>query len=206
MMARALLEQSFNPETLNGIYAETTELQYTRKLLFSTVFALMHQVVFKLHPSIHAAYQKTPNSQIGVSLTSVYHKLNGIEASTSSALVRYSGQVVSPIIEALGGKRETWLPGFRVKLLDGNCIEGTEYRLEILRGLSSAALPEKSLVVLDPVLATGLDVFPCFDGHAQERAILPEVFNTIMANNIWIADRNFSSCAGGWKLTTKNTK
>jgi DNA-binding CsgD family transcriptional regulator len=36
---------------------------------------------------VHAAYQES-GEQIGVSIASVYNKLNGIEAKTSAALVR----------------------------------------------------------------------------------------------------------------------
>ena len=86
VIIRALLERGFNAEALDALYEKTATRQYTRELLFSAVFDLMSQVVFKLHPSIHAAYQKTSRGQVGVSLTSVYNKLNGIEVSTSAAL------------------------------------------------------------------------------------------------------------------------
>jgi hypothetical protein len=37
------------------------------------------------------------------------------------------------------------------------------------------------------------DVFPCEDGHAQERSLLPEVLTTVQRNDLWIADCNFST-------------
>ena len=36
-----------------------------------------------------------------------------------------------------------------------------------------------------------IDVFPCEDGHAQERSLLKTVQSTIERNDAWIADRNF---------------
>lgn len=36
-----------------------------------------------------------------------------------------------------------------------------------------------------------VDVFPCEDGHAQERSLLNKVLNTIEDNDVWVADRNF---------------
>jgi hypothetical protein len=36
-----------------------------------------------------------------------------------------------------------------------------------------------------------IDVFPCEDGHAQERSLLKTVLSTIKPNDAWIADRNF---------------
>jgi hypothetical protein len=34
-------------------------------------------------------------------------------------------------------------------------------------------------------------VFPCEDGHAQERSLLDKVLETVMHKDLWIADRNF---------------
>src|SRR5208283_1793248 len=112
---------------------------------------------------------------IRVSITSVYNKLNGIEVKTSAALVRYAAGEMKLIIENLGGTRPPLLPGFKVKILDGNCIEASEHRIGELRSLAAGALPGKSLVVLDASLRMPIDVFPCEDGHAQERALLPAV-------------------------------
>jgi len=36
-----------------------------------------------------------------------------------------------------------------------------------------------------------IDVFPCEDGHAQERSLLKDVLPTIQANDVMITDRNF---------------
>jgi hypothetical protein len=35
------------------------------------------------------------------------------------------------------------------------------------------------------------DVFPCEDGHAQERSLFTAVLRTVQAGDLWIADRNF---------------
>jgi hypothetical protein len=83
------------------------------------------------------------------------------------------------------------LTGYRCKLLDGNCIRASEHRIKELRDLGAGALPGKSLVVLDPSLRLPIDVFPCEDGHAQERSLLQQVLLTVEALDLWIADRNF---------------
>ena len=36
-----------------------------------------------------------------------------------------------------------------------------------------------------------VDVFPCEDGHAQERSLLTGVLPSVEAGDVWIADRNF---------------
>ena len=190
VIVQVLLERVLSPEKLNAWFERTAVEQYTRELLFATVFELMNLVVFKTFPSVHAAYQES-GEQIGVSIASVYNKLNGIEAGTSAALVRDTAREKAEIIEALGAVRESWLPGYRIKVLDGNCIEATEHRLEVLRKTKAGALPGKSLVVYDPALEMAIDVFPCEDGHAQERALLGQVLATVSASDLWIMDRNF---------------
>ncbi len=81
-------------------------------------------------------------------------------------------------------------------ILDGNGLGATEHRLKVLRNNSSAALSGKSLVVLNQALGLATDIFPCEDGHAQERSLVPEVLETVEAGDLWIGDRNF--CTTGF--------
>lgn len=190
VMVRGTLERVLGAEALDAWYEQTAQKQYTRTLLFSTVYELMNQVVFSIKPSVHAAYQGH-EGEVGASMVSVYSKLQGIETTTSAALVGYSATMLAPVIEQLGAGRASWLKGYRVKIIDGNCLAATEHRLEPLRGLRAGALPGKSLVVYEPALGLVTDVFPCEDGHAQERALLGEVLPTIRAGELWMHDRNF---------------
>ena len=190
VMARGMMERVLNPNQLDQWFNETAEKQYTKDLMFSTVFDIMSQVVCGSRRSVHAAYQAS-TEDIGVSITSLYNKLNGIETNISAELVRYAAKQVEPIIKKLGGTVRSPLPGMRLKLLDGNCIEKSQHRIEELRFISSGPLPGKSLVVYDPVLRLPIDVFPCEDGHAQERSLLKTVLLTIEKSDVWIADRNF---------------
>ena len=190
VMARGMLERVLNPDQLNQWFDTTAKEQYTKDLLFSTIFDLMSQVVRGSQPSIHAAFQSSVED-VGVSITSVYNKLNGIEADTSAELVRYAAGQVEPIMLKLLGKMHPLLPGKRIKLLDGNCIEKSHHRIKELRSIAAGPLPGKSLVVYDPLLRLPIDVFPCEDGHAQERSLLKTVLKTIEKDDVWIADRNF---------------
>jgi hypothetical protein len=190
VMARGMMERAFNPEQLDKWFANIAEVQYTRHLLFSSVFDIMSQVVCGKHPSVHSAFQASKEN-IGVTITSLYNKLNGIEPNTSAQLVRYAAGQMQPLIEQLGGGQDPLIPGFHVKLLDGNCIAATEHRIKELRPLGAGALPGKSLVVYDPCLRIPIDVFPCEDGHAQERSLLQNVLPTVKNADVWIADRNF---------------
>jgi len=190
VMARGMMERVFDPEQLDEWFEKTAEVQYTRQLLFSSVFDIITQVVCGHQKSVHGAF-KASKDNLGVSITSLYNKLNGIEPHTSAGLVRYAAGQIQPLIEQLGGSQKPLLPGFRVKLLDGNCIAASHHRIKELRSLAAGALPGKSLVVYDPSLRIPIDVFPCEDGHAQERSLLREVLTSVESQDLWIADRNF---------------
>jgi hypothetical protein len=194
VMVRGTLERVLGADHLDAWFARTAQKQYTRTLLFSTVYDILSQVVFRIKPSVRAAYRDHQET-IGTSLISVYNKLNGVETPTSAALVRYSATELQPLITQLDGARSPWLPGYRVKILDGNCIEASERRLTVLREVQAAALPGKSLVVYEPAHGLVSEVFPCEDGHAQERSLLGQVLETVHAHDLWIQDRNFCTCA-----------
>ena len=207
VMARALLEHQFSAARLDRWFEQVADSQYTRELLFSTSFDLMSQVVFRQHDSVRAAYQRAVEP-IGVSLSAVYEKLKGIEPGTTAALVSDSAARAAALIEHLGGQRQALLPGVVVKVLDGNCLAGTEHRLAETRSAGEAPLPGKSLAVLDPQLGVISQVVPCEDAYTQERALVDEVLPTVKAGELWIADRNFCTLKilfgiaeqGGWSL------
>ena len=190
VIARSTMERLLNSEQLDDWFDQVAKEQYTRNLVFSSIFDVMNQVVLGSRPSVHAAYQAS-EEKIGVSITSVYNKINGIEPNVSAQLVRYVVEKAEPVIQELIGTTGGPFPGFRIKLLDGNCIEKSQHRIEELRYIAAGPLPGKSLVVYDPNLRIPIDVFLCEDGHAQERSLLPAVLKTVKPKDIWTADRNF---------------
>jgi Transposase DDE domain len=194
VMVRGTLERVLGAAQLDAWFTRTAQKQYTRTVLFSTVYDILSQVVFRIKPSVRAAYRDRADT-VGASLISVYNKLNGVETQTSAELVRYSATTLRPLLTQLHGARAAWIPGYRVKILDGNCLEASERRLKVLREVQAGALPGKSLVVYEPRDGLVSDVFPCEDGHAQERALLAQVLETVHPHDLWIQDRNFCTCA-----------
>jgi len=83
-----------------------------------------------------------------------------------------------------------WLPGSQGKSVDGPVMEASEHRLKELRGVEAGALPGKSLGVYAPASGLVRDVFPCEDGHAQERSLFTAVLSPVQAGDLWMADRN----------------
>ena len=196
VMARATLEYALAPEWINDLFERTAEAQYTRTLTLSTLVDLMFPVVCGVHKSVRSAYLKSA-ADIGASLAAVYAKLTGLETNVSEALVRELSARLADAINAMpGGVREALVPGYRTRILDGNCLGATEHRIAELREIAAGPLPGKSLVVLDPERMLILDMIACEDGHAQERSLLDRVLETIEAGQLWVADRNF--CTAGF--------
>jgi IS4 transposase len=190
VMARAVLERLLDAQRLDDLFARTAERQYTRELLFSTLVQMMSEVVLGVHPSVHAAY-KANREAIGVSTTALYHKLDRVEPGVSAALVRNSAEFAEPVVKALGASHPRWIPGYQIKVLDGNHLAATAHRLKELRGTWAAPLPGQALVVLDQQRMLITDVMLSEDGHAQERRLIPEVLDLVEADQLWIEDRNF---------------
>ena len=189
VMMRGVIENLFHPERLERLFDETAVTQYTRKLPFATVAEVMGEVVFNVNPSINAALVERSGT-LPVSVTAFYQKLNGIEPAVSAVLVRDSAVHLTPVIRKLG-LRTPLLPGYNIRILDGNHFAATEHRLLETRRETAAPLPGQALVVLDPDVRLAVDVIPCEDGHAQERSLLNQILPSVRVKDLWIADRNF---------------
>jgi IS4 transposase len=190
VMARAVVENLFQPERLDALFERTAINQYQHKLMFSSVVELMHSVVLRIEPSVFAAHRHRFET-LKVSDQAVYDKLDGMELGLSAALVSDSAQQATLVIDALKARRKPWLPGLNMRILDGNHLSATEHRLEELRSIWDAPLPGQALVVMDPETGLATDVFLTPDGHAQERSLLDDVLQTVRERDVWMADRNF---------------
>jgi IS4 transposase len=104
-------------------------------------------------------------------------------------LVRGSAERLAPVMAALSP--EASLPGWRVRVLDGNHLPASEKRLAPLRGYRGAALPGQSLVVYDPDSGLVSDLVACEDAHVSERAAVAPLLDSAQPGELWIADRHF---------------
>src|SRR5512143_3023654 len=190
VMTQALLENAPPPSVVDDLFERHAHLQYTRELLFSDVVNLMSLVVCRIRPSINSAYDKMAD-RLTVTKEAVYDKIDRVETATGAALVRHTGAAFTRVIDALGGRRDPWLPGYRTRILDGSHLPGTEHRIAPLRTTRAGALPGQSLVIFEPESMLVLDVILCEDGHAQERSMTEEILALVGSKDLWIADRNF---------------
>lgn len=189
VMARLGMQRAISADWVNAVFEEHSKTQYTRELLFSTVVELMSLVALGQRRSLHAAAQKMLD--LPVSLTALYDKVNRVEPNVVRALARGSAERLAPVMASLRKDVAPWLPGWRVRIVDGNHLPASEKRLAPLRGFRGAALPGHSLVVFDPDADLVIDLVPCEDGHASERGLLTTALDAAAPGQLWIGDRHF---------------
>jgi IS4 transposase len=190
VMVRATLANILAAERMDAIFEAHARRQRNDELLFSSVADIMGAVACRIHPSVHAAYQDRID-ELSVTAKAIYDKLQGVEPQVSRAVVRETASQMGAIIGKTKATLPDLLPGYRVKIVDGNHLRRTERRIGELREINGAPLPGHAAAVLDPRLGLVIDVIPCEDGHAQERTLLPELLETVEPGDVWIADRNF---------------
>ncbi len=123
VMTRALLENALQPDPLDDLFERLAVNLYTRELLCSTVVETMTLVACRLYKSPRSVSTEHPD-WFPVSLKCVSEKLQGIELPVLRERVRDNARRSQAIIEELGGQVPALLPGYRVKILDGNALAG----------------------------------------------------------------------------------
>lgn len=162
VMTRGLLEYLFPAGFLDELFRGTAAQQREGDLLFSLVVETLSLAVTSIRKSTHAAYE-AKREQLGVSVQSLYSKLQGVETQVSQALVRRSAERLLPVMRELCPASQPLLPGYRVKIVDGNHLAGTQRRLKEVRTKKAHPLPGLSVVILDPELRLVLDIYLCED-------------------------------------------
>jgi hypothetical protein len=190
VLFRLLMERALDPEELDRMFESTATRQYTRELLFSSIVDLIATVVCRIKPSVRRAY--LDSSGIAATLTAVYEKLKGTESAVCRSLVRTTGKRLAEVVKRLEPDRPATLPGYHVKIFDGNHLAGTQHRIPVTRTVEEAVLPGQTLVVYDLDLGLVIDAVPCEDAHAQERTMLNEMLADCVPDDLWVGDRNFS--------------
>ena len=113
-------------------------------------------------------------------------------------MVRATARRLAAVVGQLEPGRPASLPGYRVKVFDGNHLAGTEHRIPETRDVEEAVLPGQTLVVYDLDLGLVIDAVPCEDAHAQERTLLDDMLRGLRPRGPLVGDRNF--CVAWWFL------
>ena len=205
VLARAALERMLSASRLDELFRTQASVQYERDLLFSQLVEVMARVVTRVDRSVLRAVESL-HDVLTVTDEAIYQKLRGVETSVSQALVRDSFREADAVMQELNVLDTSWVPGLRVKILDGNHLSATQHRIAELRTIWDAPLPGRSLVVWDQATRLSRDVFLTEDGHASERSLLDEVLDTVQQRDLWIADRNFCTLGFLFGLWSKGAR
>ncbi len=192
VMFRGTLENIFSSERIDAIFEEHAEKQISGELAFSTCAGLLCLVTTRIQPSVNAAYAKNVE-EVGVTVQSVYNKLNGIELAVSEALVRETAADVKGVMEAMNATLAGPLPGYDVRIVDGNHLAGTDHRIKELRDLGDAPLPGHTVAVLNPHFELIEDLIACEDGHANQKPLYVLLLEQVQRGQCWIGDRDYST-------------
>ncbi|HVL11617.1 MAG TPA: transposase [Gemmata sp.] len=190
VLARTTLENLFDPRRLDDLFHRAAERQYHREVFFSDVLHLMLGVVLGTKPSVLAAYRAV-RDELGVSHQAIYAKLAGTDDALTEALVADSADQVRPVVAELGAVRDEVVPGFRVRVVDGNLLGKTQRRLKPLRASWARGLPGRVLVVYEPASDLVTHAFLERDAHADERTRMDDVLGLVRAGELWLADGHF---------------
>jgi hypothetical protein len=190
LMAWALVNHALSDTFLNDFFERNAARQYSKKLLFSNIFALMNLVVTRVKSSVGEAL-RSKLVPVNVSDQAFYAKLNSIEPELCEALVRETCNRLSSVSSTLGNEKPAPLPGYRTIIIDGNAIGASEHRIDELQEIPSAPMPGKSIVFLDPQHDRATEMISCEDGWAQERSMSDKIIKKICVGDLAIADRNF---------------
>ncbi len=190
VLVRAAVERMLDPARLNQVFRENAARQYEREPLFSSLVAVMARVVTRIEPPVLASYRSL-QGELGVSDEAVYQKLRQVETGVSEALARDSFAVARAVPQELNVGDDSWVRGLRVKLLDGDYLQKTHRRIAELRTMWDAPLPGRAPVVWDQPTRLLERVFLTGHGLASERSLRGRVLESVKADDLWIADRNF---------------
>ena len=188
VMTRLVLEQALPTGWIDEVFERHRQRQYSRELLFSTVVELMTLVTLGLRPSLHAAARKL-NERLPVSLTALYDKVNRCEPAILRALVQGSAQHLMPLTACLN--QQASLPGWQLRVFDGNHLPASDKRIGALRGFRGAALPGHTLVLYDPDSALVCDIVASEDAYQSERVGAASLIEQAQGQQVWIGDRHF---------------
>jgi hypothetical protein len=157
---RGTLERVFDPEKLEQVFTDHAVVPYTRELTFAQCVGLMSEVVFRIAPSV-GAWDQAHREERPVTRQAVYDKLKHLELPIAAGLVAYAGRELGASLRQMPAPPPPLLPGYRVRVLDGNHLAGTAQRRLELRRYRAAALPGHALVFYAPQWDVVTDVIPC---------------------------------------------
>jgi hypothetical protein len=195
VLVRGVLEWACPQTVFEELFdRECRPTQWNRKLTISAIAWLMLAVVSGVRRSVFAAFQAdqaTDSPTITATAAALYAKYGRIAPRYTTAVIRESGRRMSDLLRAAGVKEPFGWEGYRVIVLDGTDLAGTEHRLKVLRRIKAAGLPGRFVAAYE--LATGvvIDAVASEDAYTSERELVRAILAAAVLNNLFVADRHF---------------
>src|SRR5512135_42066 len=167
--------------------------QWNRKLTISAIAWLLLPVVSGARRSVFAAFQADQDSEhptITATAAALYAKYGRTDPRFAAAVVQESAERMNQVMTAAGVTSLFGWEGYRIRILDGTDLGGTEHRLTPLRRINAAGLPGRLVVVYE--LATGLavDAVASEDAYTSERELVQPIVASARPKDLFVADRN----------------
>lgn len=195
VLVRGVLEWACPESVFEELFErECRPRQWNRQLTISSISWLMLQVVSGARKSVYAAFQADQASEaptIMATASALYAKYARIDPNYTMATVRESGQRMRSLLNEAGIKHLFGWEGYRIRVLDGTDLAGTEHRLLPLRRIRAAGLPGRYVVAYD--VATGVveDARASEDAYTSERELVRPILADAKHNDLFVADRHF---------------
>jgi hypothetical protein len=188
VMARLTLDWIIEGTRLDTLLQDVAEEQYQREFALGHFVQVMLDVACGFRPSPRAAFLRRDFQKIA-SLSAFYRKLGRMETTVTEEVVRQTARRARQLIAAAGALLPEPVPGYAMRILDGNVLAGAEHRIGPLRTTWAAGLPGMSLAVYEPASGLILDLILEENAHSQERALVDRV--AVGPGQLWVMDRNF---------------
>jgi hypothetical protein len=195
VLVRGVLEwacpQAFFEELFDR---ECRPQQWNRKLTVSAIAWLMLAVVSGVRRSVFAAFQADQASDapaITATASALYAKYGRVDPRFTTAAVRESGRRMSELLRAAGAPESFGWEGYRVIILDGTDLGGTEHRLKVLRPIKAAGLPGRFVAAYESATGVVIGATASEDAYTSERESVRAILAAAVPHDLFVADRHF---------------
>jgi hypothetical protein len=204
VMVRGVLEWACPQSLFENLFdQECRPKQWSRKLGISAITWLMLSVVSGVRRSVFAAFQADQASDaptILASAAALYAKYGRINPNFTTAVVRESGRRMHSLLTDVGVKGPFGWEGYRITILDGTDLGGTEHRLKPLRSIKAAGLPGRYVAAYDLATDLVVDAAASEDAYTSERELVRSLLAVAMAYQLFVADRHFCTTEILWAI------
>ena len=164
--------------------------QYEGVLTFENLAIAVADVALGICKNPNQAY-RAHKEDLNVARSRFYGKIHCTSTQLSQQIVADTAIKVAEMQDALGISLWVGISGYRLLAIDGNHLEKTEKRLEVLRGTNVAPLPGTAVCRFDLGRQIFDRVYLLEDAHHQESATCDSIVADLLETDVIVADRHY---------------